>query len=283
MRVSALCVCFTAVPLVAGADPNRVMFPFRLPDNVVTAKNHKVTVTGEKNFQHTCFDFVYGVAKLDGDSKTNQTMSQRIGSFCTMGSSAHCEKWSNDLAQVLEQKRLKTKVSRSAKGPRTYSQWCEEVFSMPEGATPVKLHIMGDSEISKQPKHHEEQPKHHEELPKPKVHHDAAKVSLRRHSMPKDDVSKQNVAVQSIDKLQDCVCNTRDGHQICRCEGNVKTIDGIMETPQFSAASVETKVEAFEMQEVAQRFNAADSRLAGSLDSAIDSLDKAFNASHKLK
>lgn len=277
MRTSALCVCFTAVPLVAGADPNRVMFPFRLPDNALTTKNHKITVTGEKNFQHTCFDFVYSVAKLDGDFKANQTMSERIGSFCTMGSSVHCEKWSSDLAQVLQQKKLKTKNSGSAKGPRTYSQWCEEVFSMPEAAKPAQLHVMGVSEIPKQPTQEEEETKQ-------KVHHDTAKVSLKHHSVSKNAVTKQNTeAIQPADKLRDCVCNTREGHNICRCAGNVKTVDGEMETPQFSAAAVETKVEGYEIEQVAQKFNAADSRIAGSLDSAILSLDKAFNASHKLK
>jgi len=276
MRVSALYVCFTAVPLVAGADPSRVMFPFRLPESALSAKDHKVTATGEKNFQHTCFDFVYGVAKLEGTSQTNQTMSQQIGSFCTMGSPAHCEKWSNDLAQVLQNKKLKTKVRGSAKGPRTYSQWCEEVFSMPESAAPVKLHVMGDSEISKQPKHQEKQPK-------PKTHHNTEKVSLKHHSIVKDTASKQSTeAVQSPDKLEDCVCNTRDGHNICRCAGDVKTFDGVIEQP-ISAAAVETQVEGYEIQQIARKFNAADSRIGSSLDSAIESLDKAFNASHKLK
>lgn len=280
MRTSALCVCFTAAPLVAGADPNRVMFPFRMPETAQMAKNHKVNVAGEKNFQHTCFDFVYGVAKLDFDSQKNQTMSEHISSFCTMSSPGQCEKWSDDLAQVLQQKKLKTKISGSAKGLRTYAQWCEEVFSTPESAALVKLHVMGEDEITRQPKHQV----HQVEQPKQKLHRDTAKVSLKHHSMSKDTMSKQRTeADESITKLQDCVCNTRDGHKICRCAGNVKTVDGVLSTPKFSAASVETKIEGYEIEEVAQKFNAEDSKISSNLDSAIESLDKAFSASHKLK
>lgn len=280
MRVSALCVCFTAIPLAVGVDPNRVMFPFRLPEDAqVNAKSHKVA--GEKRFQHTCFDFVYAMAKLESQTPKS------IDSFCTMGSRNHCEKWSDDLAQILQQKKLKTKAS-GLKGPRTYSQWCSEVFSMPEGATPApKLHVMGESAVPKQLKHQEEQPK-------PKTQHDTAKVSLKHHSVPKVTLSKQSKeavpstdkqtkeAVQPTDKLQGCVCNTRDGHEVCNCDGSVKTTDGVLDTPKFSAASVMTRVEGYEISEAAKKFNAADSKVAGNLDSAIASLDKAFNASHKL-
>lgn len=256
---------------MAGADPNRVMFPFRLPEKSQMVNNHKVTVTGEKNFQHTCFDFVYGVAKLDFDTQKNQTMSKQISSFCTMSSLGNCEKWSNDLAQVLQQKRLKTKASGEMKGPRSYSQWCEEVFSTPESAAPVKLHIMGETETPK--------PKHQSEQLKQKVHHDTAKVSLKHHSMSKQSTE----AAKPAEKLQDCVCNMRDGHNVCRCAGDVKTVDGVMSTPKFSAAAVESNVESYEMEEAAKKLNAADAKIGSSLDSAIDSLDKAFSASHKLK
>lgn len=276
MRTSALCVCFTAAPLVAGADPNRVMFPFRMPETAQMTKNHKVSVTGEKNFQHTCFDFVYGVAKLDFDSQKNRTMSEHISSFCTMSSPGHCEKWSDDLAKVLQLKKLKTKMSTEP-GPRTYAQWCEEVFSTPESGAPVKLHVMGENEIKRQPKHQV----HEMEQPKQNVHRDTAKVSLKHHSV-KDTTIKQH-AEEEANKLEDCVCNTRDGHEICRCAGNVKTVDGVLSTPKFSAASVETKIEGYEIEEIAQKFNAAGSKVSSSLDSAIDSLDKAFSASHRLK
>lgn len=262
----------------SGTNPGRVLFPFRLPDGT-KVKEHKNSekLSSEENFQHGCYDFIYAVAKAS-DSWKNP-LQKEVGDLCTFAAPSECEMWSKQLGVVLDNKKNHKKPTKDSQDPQTYSQWCRKVYGQAEVSN-----VKGENDL---PKHttekttelsHAQHKKKHESVPK--SHH---RTEEKAHATKKTRTEKVTLKHRKAPRhheslLKNCVCKTHDGQEVCSCAGNIKTVDGVVETKGFSMKKVANEVEGYELGE---RFKEANGRLAGKLSSAIDSLDDAFGAAHK--
>lgn len=254
----------------SDANPGRVLFPFRLPDGVkVKEHKHSKKLSDEQNFQHGCYDFIYAVAKA-ADSWKNP-LQKEIGDLCTFATPNECEMWSQQLGVVITNKKnhgAKKTPTKDSQNPQTYSQWCSTVYSKAEVSTA--------SGENSSPKHTAAVPKSHHHTEK--AHHTKKEHDTKKAHTQKVFLKHSKTPQHHESLLKNCVCKNHNDQEICSCAGNIKTVDGVVETQGFSMKNVATKIEGYELGE---RFSESNGRLAGQLSTAIDSLDDAFGAAHK--